>query len=390
MSENQSPLPHATREGERSHPQEVELKLIIPDNARLRAERALEDLLGGCSSRQWLETVYYDTPDQLLRRQRVALRVRREGERWIQTLKGGGGVKGGLHTRDEWNWEIPSRELQLSCFREAGWGDGLSFEALTPVFSTVFERRVWWLRQPGTAIEVALDEGEVCFGDHRVPFIEVELELKEGCAAALFELAEHFATRVPCWPGFVSKAARGYGLCNATGLASSEEGGKSVTAEKSLVTEDARQNASVRQPPVPRSVDEALRKLSAYLDRALASAPSAIATGSASILETEAGNGSESESESQAGPEAGSGTASRVTENDAVRTQLRWQDYLLHLTWLRAYLDDDARSLHEALCLEMRNVLDWLSRHRDSPFADYLRGSLAAGILGLKIARTRL
>src|SRR5262249_60874192 len=42
-----------------------------------------------------LDTIYYDTPDQALGRQSGSLRVRRNGTRYVQTLKitGGDGVR---------------------------------------------------------------------------------------------------------------------------------------------------------------------------------------------------------------------------------------------------------------------------------------------------------
>ena len=54
---------------------------------------------------QQLHNVYYDTPDQALRRQKVALRVRRQSggpatrAQWILTLKTAGTSVGGLSQR---------------------------------------------------------------------------------------------------------------------------------------------------------------------------------------------------------------------------------------------------------------------------------------------------
>src|SRR5512141_1375193 len=85
---------------------ETELKLQIKprDLARLRdhplLRRAQEH-----ATRQ-IYSVYYDTPELDLWRAGIALRLRRVGERWVQTIKGGGNAAGGLHQRAEIETEI--------------------------------------------------------------------------------------------------------------------------------------------------------------------------------------------------------------------------------------------------------------------------------------------
>ena len=75
--------------------QEIELKLRVPP-ARLRALLASPLLRASGTERTvHLAATYYDTPDLLLWRQRIALRIRREGRRWVQALKGGGSVASG-------------------------------------------------------------------------------------------------------------------------------------------------------------------------------------------------------------------------------------------------------------------------------------------------------
>ncbi|WP_215201240.1 CYTH domain-containing protein, partial [Escherichia coli] len=47
---------------------------------------------------------YYDTPGRELARAKVALRMRRDGEQYIQTLKSRGQSVAGLSERNEWDW----------------------------------------------------------------------------------------------------------------------------------------------------------------------------------------------------------------------------------------------------------------------------------------------
>ncbi|MFX5602665.1 CYTH domain-containing protein, partial [Acinetobacter baumannii] len=51
-----------------------------------------------------LEAVYYDTPDRLLDRHGLSLRVRRNGKRYLQTLKQRVSGNGTLSRRE---WEAP-------------------------------------------------------------------------------------------------------------------------------------------------------------------------------------------------------------------------------------------------------------------------------------------
>jgi inorganic triphosphatase YgiF len=107
--------------------------------------------------------------------------------------------------------------LSLNVLQATPWAksdpDGTVFQALTPIFSTTFERTSWTVRRrDGSVIEVALDIGLVVAGDKRAPICELELELKAGQPAALFDLAQQIAATIAVLPANVSKAERGYAL----------------------------------------------------------------------------------------------------------------------------------------------------------------------------------
>ncbi|MBK8971910.1 MAG: CYTH domain-containing protein [Hahellaceae bacterium] len=293
--------------------QEIELKLVIPAAQSERAVAVLTQLLGPVCETQDLVSIYYDTPERQLRSQRMALRLRKQGVQWIQTLKGGGGVHGGLHSRNEWNWPVESKQLDASCLAEAGWPAELSIQTLQPVFTTAFERGIWWSRQPGVEIEVAFDRGRVYNEEHDVPLNEIELELKVGEPADLFALAGQIAGQLPCWPGFVSKAQKGYGL------------GLPVT----------------RNDAPPRDLNEALRRVSIYLD----------------------------------------------SVNAAVTPSDNWSEYLLNLTWLRVFLGQRDLSLDQVLVAEMRRILSSLQAQGVDALGEALLNSTTIGQICLKLAR---
>lgn len=216
-------------------PQETELKLWLhpgdvsafAGHPRLRRAKAVS---------QSLHTLYFDTPDFRLAKKGVALRVRRLGKRWVQTLKTEGERSGGLSRRLELETPLASPQPDFSLFPRTI-ADKLvpakRRASLVPVYETRFKRTAWNLRAPdGSRIEVALDVGEIIAGRRQEPLCEVELELKSGVSGALFELAEMLAQKILLVPYEPSKAARGARL--AAGLKSQPVKSVSPMLEKTM------------------------------------------------------------------------------------------------------------------------------------------------------------
>ncbi len=209
-------------------PQEIELKLALPgaDPSTLARRLAQIPILARRkSTRLHLHNIYFDTPDSALRQQRVALRLRRVGDteklKWLQTLKTAGRSDSALSQRGEWEMPVRSASLSLKGLQDTPWTEmdaqGKLFRTLAPVFETSFDRTVWLLRRPsGCLVEVALDIGQIVHGDRATSICELELELKAGPAAALFEVANQIAASIAVLPASVSKAERGYALAQGT------------------------------------------------------------------------------------------------------------------------------------------------------------------------------
>jgi inorganic triphosphatase YgiF len=209
---------------------EIELKLALPcaatDDLLLRLART-PPLARRKPHTLQLHNVYYDTPDQRLRQQRIALRIRKvEGNgkpQWLQTLKTAGNSSSALSQRGEWESPVADENLVRAALDGTPWSsldpDGSLFSALQPCFATTFERTLWTVRQrDGSAVEVALDRGNTVAQDQQAPICELELELLAGPPQALFTLAQKIARTVAVLPSQTSKAARGYQLAqNAHG-----------------------------------------------------------------------------------------------------------------------------------------------------------------------------
>ncbi|ARS53331.1 inorganic triphosphatase [Kushneria konosiri] len=195
-------------------PQEVELKLALSQKS-VEALKSHHLLTQAACETHRLANVYYDTPERALEQYRVALRLRGDGARFVQTVKTAGHGHGGLHTRGE--WETPRDQESLDTNWLAGLGvtpfeqDAVR-EHLAPVYRTDFQRTQWLLEHDGSHIELALDIGEIVVGERRVEIHEVELELKGGREDALWSLAEKLAEHCALRPANASKAARAVAL----------------------------------------------------------------------------------------------------------------------------------------------------------------------------------
>ena len=197
---------------------EIELKLeISPADLRRLATHPLitAHAVGGASVRQ-VDSRYFDSVDGRLARAGFALRLRRDGDDRVQTLKGGGGTTGGLFERLE--YEVPyagdvpdlSRIDDRSVVRAVE--EALDGAALEERFRTEFQRSRRTLRSGAAEFRLDLDQGRIVAGDHAVPISEAELELTSGSPAALFEFALLLQEHVDLWPEPRSKAARGHAL----------------------------------------------------------------------------------------------------------------------------------------------------------------------------------
>lgn len=198
---------------------ETELKLHISSDKlqRLKRHPFLRSHAIERAHTLKLYSIYYDTADLALQRHAMALRLRRIGKQWIQTLKGGGQSSAGLHQRNEWESPVPTEQLDLDALEDIGGKlpHGVR-NHLQPVFITDFSRNVRILDFEGAQIELCLDDGEIRAGQGMCPISELELELKSGAPQQLFRLALQLLDIVPLEVEHTSKAEYGYRLFSAS------------------------------------------------------------------------------------------------------------------------------------------------------------------------------
>ena len=201
-------------------PEETELKLSVrPEHAaRIKRHPLVQKLKSGSPQTKRLVGTYYDTPDHLLNRRDLSLRVRDVDQRHVQTLKRMGPAGEAVFRRDEWEQDVNGRVPNLDAIEDEGirqmFAETGAAMSLRPMFQTDVQRTTWMLRDNHAEVELALDIGEIrSEKGGRTPICEAELELKSGDFRRLFDIALALNERVDCTVGSLTKSQRGYALC---------------------------------------------------------------------------------------------------------------------------------------------------------------------------------
>lgn len=211
---------HANSGGNPSRPSEsteIELKLLAnPQRLGDLAQSPAVTLHSkGRGAVHQLVATYYDTPDLALRKAGYVMRVRRSGSRFVMTLKTDQPIGSNMLRRGEWETPVPGAEPDrqwLLSRLPAEIRKTLEPMALEPIFTTQVRRETHLLTLPSGLVELALDHGQIVSDSRTDDISEVELELKEGNAALLFQIAHELNATVPLHPCTDTKAARGFRL----------------------------------------------------------------------------------------------------------------------------------------------------------------------------------
>lgn len=198
---------------------EIKLRVSRETLAALREHPLLKKRNKSGWEQRELYNQYFDTPARDLAAAKVALRLRRDGDQFIQTLKTRGQSVAGLSERNEWDWYLSKAKLDLKKLDDSCWPAALADldkTQLQPIFTTDFIRQraeiAWGRGKAKVVIEAALDLGKVIAGEGEEEICELELELRQGEPQALLELACELAADLSLMPCDISKAERGYRL----------------------------------------------------------------------------------------------------------------------------------------------------------------------------------
>lgn len=195
---------------------EFELKLdltgkeldLLAGNPRLRS--------GSEREQKTLRSVYYDTPDHRLHAQGIALRVRDDGQGYVQTVKLDRNLKDGISNPVEIEDRLDGGQPNTSRIHDKRVRrkvlKAIRGSALTQAFETVVTRTTYRLRARGSVIELALDKGEALAMNRRSEICEAELELVRGNPKDLLQIAQALFAKSTIRPAPITKAERGYRL----------------------------------------------------------------------------------------------------------------------------------------------------------------------------------
>ncbi len=230
--EGRSGVDSATDESSPDPPREVEIKFITdPDG--LAATLASPFLRAAVATPgRKLTSVYFDTPEWDLHKNRMALRVRRAGRGApVMTLKWPPEGGEGVFVRGEIELPVAGFEPDLALFH-GEMAERLKLILGESRLEAKYETRVWRVTRlvdQGTArIEAACDEGVILVGgpssgtssslsgERSRPLCELELELKSGPPRALYELGADLAENLPLVLDIASKAERACHFANET------------------------------------------------------------------------------------------------------------------------------------------------------------------------------
>jgi inorganic triphosphatase YgiF len=195
--------------------EEVELKLALAEEHQQRFLR--HPLLKQALERHvaTLDNIYYDTTDLSLRRRGIALRLRRKGRDWLQTVKLAGASAAGLSSRPE--WEVPyTGHFDFSAVDQSAVREWLQrpklLARIVPICETRFRRITWKIAAAPGVVLLTLDRGWIIANGRREAISEVELELDGAPVHAIFAVATQLGQRLALTPSVLSKAERGYRL----------------------------------------------------------------------------------------------------------------------------------------------------------------------------------
>ncbi len=196
---------------------EIELKFVVDEPAarQLRNRVRAMKIASGAARTRTLRSIYLDTPEHRLKQAGMALRLRRDGRRWVQTVKASRELHGGLSQVGEVESPAPGGRVSLESIPDLSVRNAVlqcvNGSVLEPVCETVIRRTAIELSpENGVRAELAIDVGEILANGRSEAFREAEIEMIEGGPRGLFDIAQALLPDTGWRFSRLSKGARGY------------------------------------------------------------------------------------------------------------------------------------------------------------------------------------
>ena len=162
---------------------------------------------------------YFDTSDCDLAKHDLVYRVRKEGSKWIASLKWKGYNEGALHKREEINVPVDDDIPDPKVFKESEMGTVLmkliGDKPLESLLETRFKRRRFRIDTQKGIFELSIDQGEIVTPYGKEPISEVEIELFSGDTKELEALGKSLCEKYNLEKEERSKYSRGIAIIKA-------------------------------------------------------------------------------------------------------------------------------------------------------------------------------
>ena len=196
---------------------EIELKYALSQD--LTTEdifSSVSDFFCGEIKTLKMHSIYFDTKDNLLATSRTSLRLRRENDLSVVTVKTPKSSDGALASRGEWQVEAESVPLAISLLSETDCPEiifKLSEEDLIVVAEFSFTRKMAYIKTELFEAELCVDIGYLSpDGVLKAPLNELEIELKSGNISALCAFGNELCSKFNLKPERLSKLTRARNL----------------------------------------------------------------------------------------------------------------------------------------------------------------------------------
>lgn len=178
---------------------EIELKFQLPESKK----KCIASTKAQNCPKIRLQAKYYDTTERLLAQNHMAIRLRQEGDHWVQTFKASGKnhlerIEHEVHlgqcdVEPELNLELFSESKVVKDLLDQVLGEQ---QQLTLQFKTDVQRTFKIFSIDETDIEVCLDDGIVSAAELSEKICEVEFELKQGSPEQLILFTQDWVKNI--------------------------------------------------------------------------------------------------------------------------------------------------------------------------------------------------